>query len=139
MWSLWIEVLNSSKKHHLLFLAKSLLKSTNCPNLPLWSSPPFILFFCEPPSLLKSLIFHWTPKTLKFFILTLSFLLKVTKFLVTFKNWTSKSWGPIKYPLFTNLVGGSIHNHQPHPLTTKRSGLHPLLTLIIFLHYKETN
>ena len=40
------------QKHHLLFLAK----------------PPSILVFCDPPSL-KSQIFQWTPKILKFFIL----------------------------------------------------------------------
>ena len=40
------------QKHHLLFLAKR----------------PSILVFCDPPSL-KSQIFQWTPKILKFFIL----------------------------------------------------------------------
>ena len=62
-----------------LFLANSLLKLANCLTPLFCQSPPSIVVFRET---FKSWIFHWTHKISKFFTLTPSYLLKVTKFLV---------------------------------------------------------
>ena len=42
--------------------------STCKPMPPFLGNPPYILVFCEPPTL-KNQIFQWTPNILKFFIL----------------------------------------------------------------------
>ena len=64
-----IGVSNPSQKYPPLFLAKPPLKSWNCPKPPLFrKSSPLNWFFVNP--LPKSWDFQWTPKILKFFILT---------------------------------------------------------------------
>ena len=138
-----------------LFLAKSLLKLTNCPSPPFSTitPPPSLLywFFVNPP--IKVRFFSEPQKYSSFSSLTPSYLLKVAKFLVKisqfeflvmieknifayklflslnisdfnlFLMWKlqppekshpplsqqnpSKSWSPVKLPLFENLVGGS--------------------------------
>ena len=57
-----------------------LLKSVNCPSLPFLSNPPSVLVFCEP--FLKVGFFSEPQKYQSFSSLTLSYVLKVTKFLV---------------------------------------------------------
>ena len=63
------------------FLAKPPYESANCPSPSFLENPSLYIGFLStsPP---KSQIFQWTRIMLKFFILTPSFLLKVTKFLV---------------------------------------------------------
>ena len=75
--------INPSPQKHppSLFLAKPPYESANCPSPSFLENPSLYIDFLStsPP---KSQIFQWTPIMLKFFILTPSFLLKVTKFLV---------------------------------------------------------
>ena len=76
----YIGVSNPPLKHHLLILAKlTPLKSANCPSL-LFQQSPSILVFPEP--FLKVGFFSGPQKDQSFSSLTLSYLLKVTKFLV---------------------------------------------------------
>ena len=62
-----------------LFLAKPTLRSANSPRPPFLGNPHYILVYHDPSP--KNRIFQSTPKILSFFLLTPSYLLKITKFL----------------------------------------------------------
>ena len=74
-----------SKTTHPLFLANPPLKSANCPSPLFMSSPLYSCFFVNPP--LKVRFFGEPPKYQSFSSLTPSYLLKVTKFLVTISKF----------------------------------------------------
>ena len=86
-------------------------KSANCPRPLFIGNPSFILFFHETPS--KTWIFPWTQKILKFFILTPSYLLKVTKFLVKIFQFEFLNFFVIKYSRFWFIFCRKI---APRPL-----------------------
>ena len=67
-------------QHHPLFLAKSPLKSANCPSTLFRKSPSLYQFFVNSP--LKVRFFYGRPKYESFSSSTSSYLLEVTKYLI---------------------------------------------------------
>ena len=124
------------------FSCQAPLKTANCSSPPLFRQSPLYIGFSWTPSMNvlhkhKISQFKFLVMTEKYFCLETFFVIEYYFFVrlqpttphpplwkklpTLFQQSPSQGWGPVKPPLFENLVGGS-NAPPPHPVAEKRRG-----------------